>query len=123
MIHYRTIEKVGILRLKQLFNIVRDHLGTIPPVIDARDLQENPRQTLSLLCEAVGVEFTDAMLNWPQGNPTDDLWSQYAWYDTVRNSNQFYPDKPNTDTVPERFQNLLAQCNEIYQELHQYRLC
>jgi len=58
-----TLETIGILRLKQLFEFVRESAGVIPPVIDARDLQENPRQTLSLLCEAVGVEFTDAMLN------------------------------------------------------------
>ena len=117
-----TLETIGILRLKQLFDIVRDRSGTIPPVIDARDLQENPRHTLSLLCEAVGIEFIDAMLNWSKGNPTDDIWSRYAWYDTVRNSSGFHPHKPKTDVIPERFQNLLCQCNEIYQELYNYRL-
>lgn len=118
-----TLEKIGMLRLKQLFNIVRDYSGMIPPVIDARDLQENPRHTLSLLCKAVGVKFTDAMLNWSQGNPTNDIWSQYAWYDTVRSSSQFYPYKPKIDVIPERFEDLLFQCNQIYQELYQYRLC
>ncbi len=78
--------------------------------------------TLSLLCEAVGVEFIDTMLNWSKGNPTDDVWSQYAWYDTVRNSSGFHGYKPKHEAIPERFQNLLSQCNQIYKELYQYRL-
>jgi hypothetical protein len=117
-----TLETIGMARLKQLFDIVRDRSATIPPIIDARDLQENPRHTLSLLCEAVGVEFTDTMLNWSKGNPTDDIWSQYTWYDTVRNSSGFDPYKPKPDVIPERFQNLVSQCNEIYKELYKYRL-
>ncbi|NET65338.1 MAG: hypothetical protein F6K63_13505 [Moorea sp. SIO1G6] len=117
-----TLDTIGMPRLKQLFEIVRDYSGLIPPVIDARDLQENPCHTLSLLCEAVEVEFTDAMLNWSKGNPTDDIWSKYQWYDTVRNSTGFHPYKPKSDAIPERFDDLLSECNEIYRELYKYRL-
>jgi len=117
-----TVETLGILRLHQLFYTVRDRLGTIPPVIDAHDLQNNPRHTLSLLCEAIGVEFTEEMLHWPKRNPTDDIWSQYQWYDTVRNSTEFKPYIPKTDRIPEQFSDLLVQCNEVYQDLYQYRL-
>ncbi|MGK7887828.1 MAG: hypothetical protein AB4042_00740 [Leptolyngbyaceae cyanobacterium] len=117
-----TLENLGTLRLRQLFYTVRDTLGTIPPVIDARDLQSNPRQTLSLLCAAVGVEFTEDMLHWPPGDPTDDIWSQYQWYDTVRQSTTFQTYTPKTEKVPDQFSDLLAQCNEVYRELYQYRL-
>ncbi len=117
-----TMDTIGMLRLKQLFEIVRDYSGAIPPVIDAGDLRKNPRQTLSLLCEALEVEFTDKMLNWSVGNPTDDIWSKYGWYDTARESTGFHPYKPKTDAIPERFQNLLSQCDEIYRELYRYRL-
>lgn len=77
---------------------------------------------LSLLCKAVEIEFTDAMLKWPKGNPTDDTWSKYEWYDTARNSTGFHPYKSKTDPIPERFQDLLLQCNEVYRELYKYRL-
>ncbi|NEQ99060.1 MAG: hypothetical protein F6K30_20465 [Cyanothece sp. SIO2G6] len=117
-----TLETLGILRLRQLFDTVCDILGTIPPVIDARDLQNNPRCTLSLLCTAIGVEFTEKMLHWPQGNPTDDIWSQYQWYDTVRKSTEFQAHTPKINEIPEQFSDLLMQCNEVYQELYQYRL-
>ncbi len=102
--------------------MIRNYTGKIPPVIDARDLQENPRRILSLLCEAVEVEFTDVMLNWSKGNPTNDSWSKYEWYDTVRSSTEFHPYKPKTDDIPERLHDLLSKCNEIYRELYEHRL-
>ncbi len=117
-----TLETIGILRLKKLFDIIYQNNGTIPPIIDSQDLVENPRRILSLLCEAVEVEFTDAMLEWSIGNPTDDIWSKYAWYDTARNSTRFLPYKSKTAPVPARFQTLLAQCKEVYKELYKYRL-
>lgn len=117
-----TVETIGILRLKHLFESVREHNSVIPPAIDARDLLENPRRVLSLLCEAVEVEFTEAMLEWPIGNPTDDVWSKYQWYDTVRTSTGFHPYEPKTDPIPERFQDLLIQCNAVYSDLYKYRL-
>lgn len=117
-----TMETIGMLRLKHLFESVREHNSLIPPVIDARDLLENPRRVLSLLCEAVEVEFTEAMLEWHIGNPTDDVWSKYQWYDTARNSTGFHPYKLKTDPLPEHFQDLLIQCNEVYSELYKYRL-
>ncbi|MDY7003708.1 MAG: hypothetical protein SWX82_07025 [Cyanobacteriota bacterium] len=117
-----TLETIGIMRLKQVFEMIHNYTGKVPPVIDARDLQENPRRILSLLCEAVEVEFTDIMLNWSKGNPTNDSWSKYEWYDTARNSTEFRPYKQKTDDIPERFHDLLSKCNEIYEELYEHRL-
>ncbi|MEM7727023.1 MAG: hypothetical protein AAF208_11730 [Cyanobacteria bacterium P01_A01_bin.45] len=117
-----TLETIGILRLKQLFESVRKHTGIIPPVIDAQDLLENPRHILSLLCKAVGVEFTDAMLKWHTGNPTDDIWSKYGWYENARNSTGFYHYKPKENSIPKQFESILFQCNEVYDELYKYRL-
>lgn len=117
-----TLETLGTLRLRDLFQQVRAHNGAVPPVIDAQELRENPRKTLSLLCAAVGVEFQDSMLAWSVGNPTDDSWSQYGWYDTARNSTQFLPYQPKNEPIPERLQPLLTQCQEVYDELHPYCL-
>lgn len=117
-----TLEKIGILKLKQLFESVYESTGAIPPVIDAQDLQENPRRTLSLLCNAVGVQFSEAMLHWPIGRPTDDCWSKYEWYNTASNSTGFLPYKPKSDPIPEQFTELLLTCNHVYRELYQYRL-
>ena len=38
-----------------------------PLVIDARDVLEDPKRVLTLLCQAVGVDFTERMLSWEPG--------------------------------------------------------
>ncbi|MGB0388856.1 MAG: HAD family hydrolase [Ardenticatenaceae bacterium] len=96
--------------------------AAIPPVIDSRDVLQNPRRMLSLLCEAIGVEFSEKMLSWPAGKrASDGVWSKY-WYDSVEKSTGFAPYKPKSDPVPDHLQELLAQCNDIYQELYPHRL-
>lgn len=117
-----TMETIGILQLKQLFESVCQHNGAVPPVIDAQDLLENPRYILSLLCKALDIDFTEAMLQWPTGNPTEDSWSKYEWYNTARNSTGFNSYTLKTDPIPEQFHDLLAQCNEVYSELYKHRL-
>lgn len=117
-----TMEKIGLQRMKQLFDQICEQRSSIPPVIDAGDLRQNPRRTLSLLCQALDVEFTDAMLHWHPGNPTNDLWSQYGWYDTARNSTTFRPHQLTSETPPDEFRPLLEQCQRIYDELYPYRL-
>ncbi|HIE01280.1 MAG TPA: hypothetical protein EYP59_13490 [Thiotrichaceae bacterium] len=117
-----TFEQTGIMQLKLIFQYVYRTIGSIPPIIDARDLQQNPCRTLSLLCEAVGVEFTEAMLSWPAGShTTDGIWAK-NFYDSVEKSTGFRPYKPKTNSVPDHLLGVLEQCNEIYWELYQYRL-
>ena len=58
-------------------------------MIDARDVLENPRRILGLLCDAVGVEFSEAMLSWPPGlRETDGIWAKH-WYAEVETSTGF----------------------------------
>ncbi len=61
------LEDTGYPQQGEIFDLVRQRTGRIPPVVDARDVLENPRRVLGLLCEALGVEFTEAMLSWPPG--------------------------------------------------------
>src|ERR1043166_7982516 len=75
-----TMEDIGFVQQAEIFDWVRAHTGTIPPVIDAHDVLENPGRILRLLCAAIGVEFTDAMLSWPPGlRETDGIWAKH-WY-------------------------------------------
>src|SRR3954466_7048125 len=84
-----TLEDVGSVQQAEIFGSVRQHTGIIPPVIDARDVLENPERTLRLLCEAVGIQFSEAMLSWPAGlRETDGIWAKH-WYGEVSNSTGF----------------------------------
>lgn len=101
---------------------MRERTGKIPPVIDARDVRENPARVLRLLCDAVGVEFSEAMLSWPPGRrETDGVWAKY-WYAEVERSTGFQAYQPRSGAVPERLQGVYAECLEKYERLFQHRL-
>jgi hypothetical protein len=113
---------VGFAQQAEIFAWVRAHQGTAPPVLDARDVLHEPRRTLGLLCEAVGVEFQEVMLSWAPGlRPTDGLWAKY-WYKDVQTTTGFRPYTPRTDPVPAHLQDLYEQCLASYEELYAHRL-
>lgn len=117
-----TVEDVGFIQQAEIFDYVRTHTGKIPPVLDAKDIQENPRQMLGLLCDALGVEFTEVMLSWAPGmRPTDGIWARH-WYKEVETSTSFRPYKPKADTVPDRLADVYARCLEYYERLYEHRL-
>jgi hypothetical protein len=63
MVPHFTFEETGWSKLKRLFDYVHQNSEAIPPVIDARDLLNDPPRMLFKLCQAVGVEFTETMLS------------------------------------------------------------
>src|SRR5437764_12261120 len=52
-----TVEDVGFVQQAEIFDFVRSQTGSVPPVIDARDVLRHPRRMSQLLCDAIGVEF------------------------------------------------------------------
>src|SRR4029077_1443488 len=127
-----TLEDLGFVQQLQIFDFVvgtsRRHVHgrrsapSLPIVIDAKDVLENPERMLRLLCDAVDVEFDNAMLSWPPGlRDTDGIWAKY-WYDEVARSTSFQPYKPREGIVPDRLREIYEQCRERYDRLYQYRL-
>lgn len=116
------LEDTGLPQQVEIFERVAVRQGRMPPIIDARDVLENPRRTLGLLCEALRVPFDETMLHWPPGpRPSDGVWAKY-WYHNVDRSTGFEPYRPKTETVPDDLQNLLDQCMTLYGRLHRQRL-
>jgi hypothetical protein len=117
-----TLNDLGFVQQTEIFQWVRGRTGTAPPVIDARDVLENPKRLLRLLCEAVGVEFSESMLSWPSGlRDTDGVWAKH-WYGEVAKSTSFQPHRPRQHDVPKRLHEIHDRCRECYQRLYQYRL-
>jgi hypothetical protein len=84
-----SLEDIGVVRQVELFDREAQRLGHAPPVIEARDVLENPRGTLTALCAALGLPFHEAMLAWPAGRrDSDGVWAP-AWYDAVERSTGF----------------------------------
>jgi hypothetical protein len=117
-----TLADTGLPQQVEIFRQVKERTGLTPPVIDALDVLCDPRHTLGLLCDALDVPFTKAMLSWPPGRrSTDGIWAKY-WYAAVEKSTTFQPYTPKQDPVPDALRELNAQCEELYQQLYVQRL-
>lgn len=115
------IEDTGLPQQCHIFELVRKKIGATPPILDTRDVLENPRGMLEQLCKTVGVLFDADMLQRPSGSPETDGGRSKHWLDEVEETNGA-PDPRKTEQVPEQFPQLLAQCNELYGKLHSHRL-
>jgi hypothetical protein len=117
-----SLEDLGFMQQVEIFNFVRDRLNSIPPVVDAKDVLENPERTLRLLCDAVGVDFTKSMLSWPPGlRETDGVWARH-WYSEVAKTTSFRPYRSGKNEMPQRFREIYERCRECYEKMYQHRL-
>ena len=114
------VEDTGFPQALALYHAVRRRED--PVVIDARDVLERPREMLRLLCERLGVRFTEAMLSWAPGpRSTDGPWAPY-WYGAVEASTGFQPYTPPTEPLPGRLKDLERECRLYYDYLRPHRL-
>ena len=116
------LEETGLPQQLEIFNWVRSRTGRMPPVVDSRDVLENPERMLRLLCEALEIDFAETMLSWPPGpRDTDGVWAKH-WYDAVLKSTTFQKYKPKDETVPAHLAGLLHEAEKIYGQLYDCRL-
>ena len=117
-----TIHDLGFPQQLEIFERVYRRTGRVPPVLDSRDVLENPKRMLSLLCDAVGVPFSDFMLTWPPGpRPTDGVWAPH-WYDRVEQSSGFAAYRAQEPVIPDALQPVCAACEPYYRRLYDVRL-
>jgi len=123
---------LGFVQQREIFEFVvgtsrRDVRGrrsaaSLPIVIDARDVLENPERMLRLLCDATGVPFEKAMLSWPPGlRDTDGIWAKH-WYDAVAKSTSFERYKSREGKIPDSLRDIYEQCIDCYEQLYRQRL-
>jgi len=116
------LEDLGFVQQAEIFDFVRTRANGTPPVVDAKDVLQNPERTLRLLCEAVGVEFSASMLSWSPGlRDTDGIWAKH-WYGEVAKTTSFQPYHATQHEVPQRFGEIYDLCHRHYQLLYPYRL-
>jgi hypothetical protein len=112
----------GLPQQLELYRSVERRLGRPPPVVDARDVLEDPPGVLRALCAALGLEFTPAMLAWEPGlRPTDGIWAKH-WYRDVTRSTGFERWWPRRGELPDHLVDVHAECLAPYEELFARRL-
>ena len=116
------LNDLGFVQQAEIFDFVRRYTGSTPPVIDADDVVRDPERMLRLLCDALGVEFSDAMLSWPPGRrDTDGIWAKY-WYAEVERSTGFQPYCERKIELPDHLCEIEQCCRKYYEQLYPHRL-
>ena len=112
----------GLPQQAELFNHVTQQTGETPIVLDARDVLQDPEGMLRMLCDRLGIDFSDRMLHWPAGpRNTDGIWAPH-WYAAVWKSTGFEPYRPKDEPLPAHLHALRDQCTPLYDRLHAHRL-
>ncbi len=116
------LDQTGLPQQVEIFNAVREETGVIPPVIAAKDVLLNPERMLRKLCAALDVSFDLAMLCWKAGRrKSDGVWAKH-WYGAVEKSTGFAPYKNDDALLPGQMNGLLHECQDLYEQMAQYRI-
>lgn len=112
---------IGFVQQADLFDQVAQMQGTAPLVVDSSDIRKNPRETLTRLCAALGIPFTEAMLNWRAGpKPYDGVWAPH-WYDEVWKSTGFGGAEGDLPSLSAEFRDLCEAALPYYARLTPYK--
>ncbi len=117
-----TLADVGLEQQGELYTHLSERAASPPLVIDSRDVLQDPKGTLSALCEALKLPFSEKMLRWPKGpRETDGVWSKH-WYDAVLESTGFAPYASKVHTLERAHAPLAEQCMALYERMHDRRI-
>jgi hypothetical protein len=118
-----TLEDIGVVRQREIFEREADRLGRAPPVVRGADVTADPRGTLTRLCDALGIGFDAGMLSWPAGTrDSDGVWAP-AWYDSVWKSTGFEtPKREAYPPLPDPLQRIAEAARPHYEALLKHRL-
>jgi hypothetical protein len=108
--------------VEDLFEKLKNETGQIPIVIDSKDILINPRRTLSIMCEKIGIPFMEEMLYWRSGSrESDGVWAKY-WYQNVEASTGFTSFSAKRIQVSNKYSDILNECMHAYNFLYKYSI-
>lgn len=117
-----SLEEIGFPQQLAIFESVADRLGRAPPVLAGNDVLSDPRGTLSALCTACGIPFSEKMLAWPAGlRKSDGVWAP-IWYDRVLRSTGFTPPDRKSVTLAPPLQKIADAARPLYERLAKHRI-
>lgn len=119
-----TLEELGFVQQKSLFDRECDRLGTAPPVVDSATALGNPEAVLEALCDRLQISFERSMLSWPPGpRESDGVWAPH-WYRTVWESTGFSGPEQSVqpEPLPPQLQALCEEAERIYRDMREHAL-
>jgi hypothetical protein len=117
-----SLRDIGFAEQAEIFDLVADHLGGAPAVVDADDVLSDPRGTLTRLCQACGITFDEHMLSWPKGPKSfDGIWAAH-WYNAVWKSTGFARPRTGAVELNSSLSKIAEEAHPIYERLRRYKL-
>jgi hypothetical protein len=117
-----SLRDIGVIEQAEIFDMVADHLGAAPPVVDTDDILADPQGVLTALCAALGLGFDPAMLAWKPGpKPYDGVWAPH-WYNVVWRSSGFAAPPAKAPRLDGDLARLADAAQPYYRRLRPYRL-
>lgn len=117
-----SLRDIGFVEQSEIFDLVADHTGRAPAVVDAEDILADPRGVLTKLCSACGIDFDESMLSWKPGpKPFDGIWARH-WYNAVWASSGLTQPEPRPVTLPAELQRIADAAMPYYEKMRPYRL-
>jgi hypothetical protein len=118
----RSAEHLGFARLRRYFEFEADRTGAPPPVVDCDDILADPAGVLARLCDALEIDWDEAMLRWRPGpHPADGVWGAH-WYDKVNVSTGFAPPPGALPVLDGEYARTAETCRPDYEALRAYAL-
>jgi hypothetical protein len=113
----------GIPQQVELLETLQSLTGQNPPIIDSRDILENPQGMLSSLCQSIDIPFDELMLSWKPGpRECDGIWAPH-WYNAVWKSNGFTKYRARHGELSQELEEVYSECKGYYEKLYNQRLC
>jgi hypothetical protein len=119
-----SLRDIGFVEQGELFDLVAERAGRVPPVVDADDVLADPRAMLTALCAALGIPFRGEMLAWPKGpKPFDGVWARH-WYEAAWASTGFTRGEPRGEAapLPDPLRRIADAARPIYETLRARKL-
>ncbi|XP_072042868.1 uncharacterized protein [Amphiura filiformis] len=121
----------------KLLKYVQEHFDANPVIIDADDLQGNPSSILSQFCQAVGIPYSDSLLEWPPGHDIMKTWkgsklqmqgglleNENGYFENAMKSRRFFPvtATPKRSELSQDLQEAADYSMPFYEKMYQMRL-
>jgi hypothetical protein len=117
-----SLRDIGFVEQAEIFDLVADHLGRAPAVIDADDVLADPCDALTRLCEACGIAFDQHMLSWPRGPKSfDGIWAPH-WYNAVWASSGFATPQARAVELNSALSKIADEARPLYERLRRHKL-
>jgi hypothetical protein len=112
---HAALADTGLQKQWQLLQDLRSN-GQEAIVLDSRELLLDPESVLRQLCDRLGLEFEQDMLQWTVGPRAEDgVWAKH-WYQAVHKSTGFSAYQAKTH-FPAALEALLDECQPWYDKL------